>query len=284
MIEWFLPCWIFSMGNYDVTVKTEAGRSNKRVFTVEDGGCCIIYMEPRVGPYGTWITVRECLDIGDAIFEDGYNGLRGLLTFSNSSGTWIATKFMDCGSYCIKVRFQDFYQDRNENYVQDVDEPFSSPAEFLPGDYQVRNKVIYFGDEDGSGNFSIGDTIFNTYESNPLTFTLTDWPIIYRLSPSECAPGNMIKIIGYNFGTIQGDSIVHIGDKVFDSSSLRIKLWSNTIIKIRVPNYSCEWFHMDDYKTPKVWVTVNGIDSNKKRLKVLKPSICSSSSCTSCHF
>jgi len=37
MIEWYLPCYAFAPGNYDVTVKTEAGRSNKRVFTVKDG-------------------------------------------------------------------------------------------------------------------------------------------------------------------------------------------------------------------------------------------------------
>ena len=209
-----------------------------------------------------------------------------MLTFSNASGTWIATKFMTCGGYdCIKVRFQDFYQDRNGNYVQDIDEPFSSPAEFLLGNYEVRNKVIYFGDEDGSGNFSLGDTIFNTYESDPLSFTLTDSPIIYRLKPTECGPANIIKIIGYNFGDTQGDSVVHIGDKTFNSSSPRVRLWSNTTIKIRIPNYKCEWFHMDDYKTNKVWITVNGTDSNKKLLKVLKPSTCSShSSCTSCHF
>src|SRR3989337_3222871 len=91
---------------------------------------------------------------------------------------WIATKFTYCGYDCLKVRFQDFYQDKNGNYVQDSDEPFSSPTEFPIGNYEVRNKEIFFGDEDGSGNFSIGDTIFNTYESNPLTFTLTDWPIL----------------------------------------------------------------------------------------------------------
>jgi hypothetical protein len=225
------------------------------------------------------------LKVGDAVFEDGYDGVKGLLIFTNASGTWIATKFMACGYDCVKVRFQDFYQDRNGNYVQDMDEPFSSPAEFLTGNYEVRNKVIYFGDEDGSGNFSPGDTVFNISESPSQTFTLTDWPIIYRVRPAECAPGTVIKIIGYNFGNTQGDSVVYIGDKVFDSSKPRIKLWSNTIIKIRVPNYRCEWFHVDDYKTPKVWVTVKGINSNKKRIKVLKPSFCSShSSCASCHY
>src|SRR3972149_6210806 len=272
-IEWILHCsdlshGNYNPGNYDVTVKTDSGRSNKRVFTVLDGEW--IFLLPTIGPYGTWIEVYgSCLSLGNTVFEDGYDGVKGLLTFTNASGTWIATKFMDCGSNCVKVRFQDLYQDSNGNYAQEIDEPFSSPTEFPTGNYEVRNKVIYFGDEDGSGNFSLGDTIFNTYESDPLSFTLTDSPIIYRLSPAECAPGNMIKIIGYNFGNTQGDSIVHIGDKVFDSSKPRIKLWSNTTIKIRIPNYKCEWFHAADYKTPRVWVTVKGIDSNKKRIKVL---------------
>jgi hypothetical protein len=284
MIEWFLPCWTFAPGNYDVTVKTEAGRSNKRVFTVGDYPCIDFLLATSSGPYGTWIKVYGCcLSLSNAVFTDGYHGERGLLAFTNASGTWIATKFMDCASDCVKVRFQDLYQDNNGNYIQDIDELFSSPADFLTGYYEVKNKVIYFGDEDGSGNFSTDDTIFNIYESEPLTFTLTDSPIIYRLRPTECEPANIIKIVGYNFGDIQGNSIIHIGDKVFNSSSSRIKLWSNTTIKIRIPKYGCNWFHWRDYKTPKVWVTVNGINSNKKRIKVLKPSTCSSSSCSSCH-
>ena len=284
-IEWHFPCWTFAPSNYDVTVKTEAGRSNKRVFTKTDGGG-ILSLRPTLGPYGTWIEVSgSCLSLRNNVFEDDYHGVRGILTFTNASGTWIATKFMTCGSLCIKVRFQDFYQDRNGNFLQDVDEPFSSPAEFTTGNYGIRNKVIYFGDEDGSGNFSSGDTVFNISESPSQTFTLTDWPIIYRLRPAESEPGNIVKIVGYNFGNTQGDSVVHIGDKMFNSSSPRVRLWSNTTIKVRIPNYKCEWFHMENYKTTKVWITVNGTDSNKKLLKVLKPSTCSShSSCTSCHF
>jgi hypothetical protein len=286
LIKCYLPCSAFAPGNYDVTVKTEVGRSNKRVFTVKDHPCIDFALSTNSGPYGTWIEVFGCcFFLGDAVFEDGFQGHKGILTFNNASGTWIATKFMICGGYdCVKVRFQDLYQDKNGNYLQDIDEPFSSPAEFLTGNFEVRNKHIYFGDVDGSGNFSPGDTIFNTYESYPHSFTLTDSPIIYRLRPAECGPANIIKIVGYNFGNTQGDSIIHIGNKSFDSSKPRIKLWSNTIIKIRIPNYSCEWFHADDYKTPRVWVTVNGIDTNKKRIKVLRPSACSSdSSCTSCH-
>jgi hypothetical protein len=59
--------------------------------------------------------------MGDYISGDGYSGVKGLLTFTNASGTWIATKFMDCESSCVKVRFQDLYQDINGNYMQDID-------------------------------------------------------------------------------------------------------------------------------------------------------------------
>jgi hypothetical protein len=97
-------------------------------------------------------------------------------------------------------------------------------------------------------------------------------------------PGLIIRIIGTNFGNTQGDSVVHIGPKTFNSSSPRIKLWSDTKVKIRLPNYQCEWFKDPHFRYIKTWVTVDGIDSNKKRLKVMKPSTCSSDgSCTSCH-
>jgi hypothetical protein len=97
-------------------------------------------------------------------------------------------------------------------------------------------------------------------------------------------PGLVIRIIGQNFGDSQSDSIVHIGPKTFDSSSPRMKLWSDTKIKIKLPNYQCGWFKDPHFRYIKIWVTVDGIDSNKKRLKVMKPSTCSSGgSCTSCH-
>ena len=97
---------------------------------------------------------------------------------------------------------------------------------------------------------------------------------ITKLGRAPCEPGEGIRIIGYGFGDTQGDSVVHIGKRAFDSSSLRIKLWSDTKIRIKVPNYTCEWFRGQDYRKRKVWVTVDGIESNIKRLKVLKPETC----------
>jgi hypothetical protein len=87
-------------------------------------------------------------------------------------------------------------------------------------------------------------------------------------------PGLIVRIIGTNFGDTQGDSVVYIGPKTFDSSSRRIKLWSDTKIRIRLPKYQCGWFNGQDYRYGRVWVTVDGVDSNKKRIKVIKPDIC----------
>jgi hypothetical protein len=138
----------------------------------------------------------------------------------------------------------------------------------------MKVATVYFGDEDYSGYFSAGDSFFEVSTSESQIFTLTDWPIIYKLTPKSCEPANIIKIIGYNFGNIQGDSIIHIGNKTFDSNSSRIKLWSDTKLKVRIPKYKCEWFNGENLRKRQIWVTVGDIDSNKKSLKVIKPISC----------
>jgi PKD repeat protein len=87
-------------------------------------------------------------------------------------------------------------------------------------------------------------------------------------------PGLIVRIIGQNFGDTQGDSVVHIGPKIFNSSSPGIKLWSDTKIRIKLPKYQCGWFKGQNYRYIKIWVTVDGVDSNKKKIKVMKPSTC----------
>jgi hypothetical protein len=87
-------------------------------------------------------------------------------------------------------------------------------------------------------------------------------------------PGGIIRIIGGYFEDTQEDSIVHLGSRTYDSSKLRIKLWSPTKIKIKLPNYSCSWFNDNDLRKLKVWVTVNGKDSNVKKPGILRPASC----------
>lgn len=110
---------------------------------------------------------------------------------------------------------------------------------------------------------------------------------IEKVKPWPCEPGDKIRIIGSGFGNgISGEgtpaetkSIVHVGAKQFEYGHPKIKLWTENKIKVKIPKdkytrNSCAWFKGEDYRKVKVWVTVGGIDSNKKRLKVKKPVTC----------
>jgi predicted outer membrane repeat protein len=97
-------------------------------------------------------------------------------------------------------------------------------------------------------------------------------PVIDKIAGTKEA-GKKIRIIGSGFGDTQGDSVVHLGNRTYDSSKLRIKLWSDTMIKIKLPNYACTWFKRD-VRRLKVWVTVGSVDSNVKNIRVQKPDTC----------
>jgi hypothetical protein len=103
-------------------------------------------------------------------------------------------------------------------------------------------------------------------------------PVVNTLKGRPFEPGKTIRIIGYGFGATQGDSVVHIGPNTYDYTSSRIELWSDTKIRIKIPftNKPCEWFkHGDEeYRKKRVWVTVGGVDSNVKKIKVMKPVAC----------
>jgi PKD repeat protein len=101
-------------------------------------------------------------------------------------------------------------------------------------------------------------------------------PVIDKITRRNVYPGDRIRIIGYNFGDSQGDSILHVGGLDFSSSNPRIKLWTDTKIRIRLPVnvWDCDWFNGGAYQSRRVWVTTGddgGEESNKKRVKVLKP-------------
>ena len=131
-----------------------------------------------------------------------------------------------------------------------------------------------------------GDTIIKTVEFGSLTgsyYTYFDdmtfnmpssVPVIDRIDPRSCSPGQEIRIIGFHFGDIQGASVVHIAKRDFDATSSRINLWSDTEIRIIIPDYQCKRFKRRKFIGPRVQVTVNGVDSNKEILRVSKPTAC----------
>jgi hypothetical protein len=101
-------------------------------------------------------------------------------------------------------------------------------------------------------------------------------PIIDRIRGVK-EPGRVIRIIGSGFGDAQGDSEVHIGPKVYGPGNTKIKLWTDTMIKVKLLNYKCAWFQGKDFRRRKIWVMVSGEDgvsSNVKSFKVFKPDTC----------
>lgn len=104
--------------------------------------------------------------------------------------------------------------------------------------------------------------------------SLSTSPHIDKLKPASCEPGEPIRIIGYHFGDEQGNSIIRIGKKTLDMTSPKVKLWTDTKIKIRIPRYTCDWFKSEGSQQRKVWVTSGATDSNKKKLIVTEPSTC----------
>jgi PKD repeat protein len=143
-----------------------------------------------------------------------------------------------------------------------------------------------------AGHFTVSLTVTGLGRSD--TETKADYihviepggdPVIYKVRPRACLPGKNIRIIGTGFGEIQGSSYVVIGNKyggkMFDADSSRIKLWTNTMIKIRTPKPKCAWFKGNAYRRRIVrvfWASTGdpstGKYSNEKRFKLLKPDTC----------
>ncbi|MBW1744396.1 MAG: PKD domain-containing protein, partial [Deltaproteobacteria bacterium] len=95
------------------------------------------------------------------------------------------------------------------------------------------------------------------------------------IEPRPCERGDIIRIIGYNFGDTQGDSTVHFGaTKIYGPGHQKIKLWTDTKIKVKVPKYNCSYWEGKEIYKKNVWVTVDGVDSNKRRIRILKPDTC----------
>jgi PKD repeat protein len=152
-----------------------------------------------------------------------------------------------------------------------IDSYDQSPAPWtytVAGDYTVSLTVSGLG---GSDTETKTDYI---HVSEPSAA-----PIIDKIRGTK-EPGKVIRIIGSGFDEPQGDSEVHIGPKVYGPNHTKIRLWTDTMIKVKLPNYKCAWFKGNDYRRRKIRVVVKsspqdeGISSNVKSIKVFKPSTC----------
>jgi hypothetical protein len=163
-----------------------------------------------------------------------------------------------------------------------VDESSGNPTawfwDFGDGKTSTRRNPTHFYFDIGYYTVSLTVTGSNGQDTitktNYIYVTAYGAPVVKGLNPTSCEPKDRLRIRGYNFGDIQGDSVLHIGGRTFDASRRRIKRWENTRIIIKILNYSCDWFKGEASRNRRVWVTVDGIDSNKQTLEVLKPAAC----------
>jgi hypothetical protein len=191
-----------------------------------------------------------------------------------------------------RVEVSVFYQGTSREYVEFLRDEINGTASTLskPTPSGEAHAYIIQTDPFFDGLKAWGDTIWDLWYHNhgldgqgasvagivPFEMTQATWPppTIDKLRPRPLGPSQVMRIIGSGFGDEQGDSAVHIGPKAFDSTSPKIKLWSDAKIKIRLPKYKCDWFKGKDFRRRPVWVTVGSVDSNKKNIKVMKPDDC----------
>ena len=103
-------------------------------------------------------------------------------------------------------------------------------------------------------------------------------PIITGFSSPVGEPGTLIRISGINFGEFQGDGMVFVDEKEFGAGHRKIKQWSDTEIKIKLPKFKCATFNDQSLKELNIWITVDRDqffhDSNERRLLIRRPYWC----------
>jgi hypothetical protein len=176
----------------------------------------------------------------------------------------------------LKFNFKDFYEDlQPRNFIQDAGEPVISACSGINIEtYNLYVRSVFYEDTDSSGSFTGGDSIIQTEVTSPWLFQLTDGPGIRALKPNQGAKGSRLRILGVNFGDIQGTSEIRIGKrKQYNADPLakglvmnRVKLWSDNKVVVRLRAKDA-WQGTSKF----VWVVRDGMVSNFKKVEILAP-------------
>jgi len=285
-IEFEIPNLSLTPGNYRVRIHNEEGaweNSNQVALTYYGEHPMPLIVVPNSGTCGGWLDVvgsPGCFGHVQEEMLDTYQGVYYVVDFVSDSGeTFTALKYRNWSTTSIDVRFLDFFEDSldpvtgERNFIQDDSEPTITKCNQLePGNYALFVRAVTFGDEDGSGGISTGDTILDVSSSDCLEFELVDGPYILRLDPNTIERGRRLKIIGIGFGPLHVDGDVRIGgkaqagDPALGKGKLLdvIRVWNETkiVVKLKIPQ---KYENTDKY----IWVERGGKKSNYKKLKVL---------------
>jgi ELWxxDGT repeat protein len=243
----------------------------------------ITELDPFHGGYGTKIKIKGS-GFGEqqtGMIEPG-RGFYSIVSFSYSGFPMplIATR---CGKWtntALRVALEKLFMDLNADGLQQYDEPLIGMLQ--PDTVTITFSSIHFEDVNANGAYDEDDSIIEAVTSNTQEFSLTNAPVIKAVTSVDgtIGPGSTIVVKGYGFQSSQGDSSFFINNAEFGSGHKRIKLWTDTKIKVKIPfkNKLCQWYKHGDgeYRKRKVWVTVGGINSNVKRIKVNRPAGCES--------
>jgi hypothetical protein len=169
------------------------------------------------------------------------------------------------------------------NFYRDADEPEITYCGCLDeGTWSVYVKSIYYRDDNKNGYLDSCDFIYQIEVSDPAFYDLTLEPNIFKLNPWSSEPAGLLRIYGANFGTskgtvhykTQGGEIIYGPPALGGTDEWKVKFWSNTLIKVYVPNWGCAFFWKDP-RWAQVWITKHSGDvSNSKWLKIVKPVSC----------
>jgi hypothetical protein len=293
LIEWNLPPGIFNpYESHRIRVETPTGISNERKYyvlpaptvdRVEDntgqdaqgplGGWLTVYSQ---GTPGTFSNVRKKSyeDTSDGACPSHYYAIY-VVTLNGSGKRYGAKVYKKWSKDSFKVQLENLWEDLDSDYYKDKSEPGNVAVQ--PGAYSVQVCLVTYADTNGNGRFSGNrDSIYQVVRSkSEIIYDINRDPWIVGLKPQPREPNQTLVIKGHNFGANPSqEDAVHIGKKTFSHTNRRIKAWTDTKIRIRVPNYRCETFGQNSSMTRKVWVTVGGVNSNKRSLAVNKPASC----------
>ena len=210
---------------------------------------------------------------------DGYDGIYRVVLLSSSSGEFIPLNIEKWDNTQVMFKMDEFFEDLNDNFLQDPDENTVPHACMWPGAWMVYIRYLSYLDSDVSGKYTVGDTVLNSYLSNygpQIEVGYSAAPHISGVEPTDILRNSGLFVDGSCFGDTPGVHEVRIGamTEAEDPAPRQgmpldeIESWSNTRIEVgaTVPE---SW----EGTTRYVWVEnkSDGIKSNYEMVIVLMP-------------
>jgi hypothetical protein len=170
LIEFQIPCWTFTPGNYLVRVQTDGGNSNRVAFTKENGAPPPLNINPASGPCSTIITLSGYgfqNERSRILPGQTYYGVDHVVDFVASNGGFTAIRYVSWSDTQIQVKVYDWFQDG-------IDSCSLNPNTGQPRN--ERNFVRDIGDENSDASISCDNTapVYDECAAEPVLKACSD--------------------------------------------------------------------------------------------------------------